>query len=360
MGYTLGVDLGTTYTAAATDSSGRSDMVSLSDHATAMPSVVVLKADGSVLTGDAADRRAVLEPDRVAREFKRRLGDPTPLILGGSPQSAQALMAHTLRSVVQKAQELQGRAPDQIVLSHPANWGPYKRELFGQVGRIADFDEAVFAHVARSLGGRLEGMDPGDSAAMAAVARLRQDCVAAKEALSSDTEATIPVMLPGYQSEVRLTRDEFEAMIANPIGDTIAALRRALQSAEVEPGQLSAVLLVGGSSRIPLVARMVSAELGRPTAVDAHPKHAVALGTAALLDAGNGKDRIGMAIPAAAAAGAAAAGAAAAAIPAAAQAGAQDQEQAEGEGEGAGEGAGAGAGAGARAGEEASPGGENE
>ncbi|HYZ03252.1 MAG TPA: Hsp70 family protein, partial [Candidatus Binatia bacterium] len=314
MGYTLGVDLGTTYTAAATDSSGRSDMVSLSDHATAMPSVVVLKADGSVLTGDAADRRAVLEPDRVAREFKRRLGDPTPLILGGSPQSAQALMAHTLRSVVQKAQELQGRAPDQIVLSHPANWGPYKRELFGQVGRIAgldevrtvtepeaaavhyaltehvdpgalvavydlgggtfdaavlrrteggfeilghpegverlggiDFDEAVFAHVARSLGGRLEGMDPGDSAAMAAVARLRQDCVAAKEALSSDTEATIPVMLPGYQSEVRLTRDEFEAMIANPIGDTIAALRRALQSAEVEPGQLSAVLLVGGS-----------------------------------------------------------------------------------------------------------------
>ncbi|MCA1835189.1 MAG: Hsp70 family protein, partial [Actinobacteria bacterium] len=50
----------------------------------------------------------------------------------------------------------------------------------------------------------------------------------------------------------------------------------------VTPGELSAVLLVGGSSRIPLVARMVSAELGRPTVVDTHPKHAVALGAAML------------------------------------------------------------------------------
>ena len=40
------------------------------------------------------------------------------------------------------------------------------------------------------------------------------------------------------------------------------------------------MLLVGGSSRIPLVAQMVSAELGRPVAVDADPKHAVALGAA--------------------------------------------------------------------------------
>ncbi|HXT44559.1 MAG TPA: Hsp70 family protein, partial [Pseudonocardiaceae bacterium] len=57
---------------------------------------------------------------------------------------------------------------------------------------------------------------------------------------------------------------------------------RTLASAQVAPGELSAVLLVGGSSRIPLVARMVSAELGRPTVVDTHPKHAVALGAATL------------------------------------------------------------------------------
>ncbi|HEX4251759.1 MAG TPA: Hsp70 family protein [Pseudonocardia sp.] len=55
---------------------------------------------------------------------------------------------------------------------------------------------------------------------------------------------------------------------------------RSLRSAQVSPDELSAVLLVGGSSRIPLVARMLSEQLGRPTVVDAHPKYVVALGAA--------------------------------------------------------------------------------
>ena len=46
------------------------------------------------------------------------------------------------------------------------------------------------------------------------------------------------------------------------------------------PSDIDHVLLVGGSSRIPLVAELVSARLGRPVAVDAHPKHAIALGAA--------------------------------------------------------------------------------
>ena len=87
-------------------------------------------------------------------------------------------------------------------------------------------------------------------------------------------------MLPTIQTEVRITRAEFEAMIRPSLVDSIAALHRALQSAQVEPGQIDAVLLVGGSSRIPLVAQLVSAEIGRPVAVDAHPKHAIALGAA--------------------------------------------------------------------------------
>jgi hypothetical protein len=69
-------------------------------------------------------------------------------------------------------------------------------------------------------------------------------------------------------------------MIRVPLLETIAALRRALRSAAVEPEELSAVLLVGGSSRIPMVAEMVGAELGRPVAVDADPKYVVALGAA--------------------------------------------------------------------------------
>ncbi|MGH4006654.1 MAG: Hsp70 family protein, partial [Pseudonocardiaceae bacterium] len=101
-----------------------------------------------------------------------------------------------------------------------------------------------------------------------------------KEALSADTEVTIPVLAPGIQSQVRLVRAEFEDLIRPQVAETVDALRRALQSADVGPEDLDVVLLVGGSSRVPLVAQLVSAELGRPVAVDADPTAAIALGAA--------------------------------------------------------------------------------
>ncbi|MFQ5556287.1 MAG: Hsp70 family protein, partial [Acidimicrobiales bacterium] len=75
MSYQLGVDLGTTYTAAAISRDGRTEMVTLGVRLQQMPSVVVIREDGEFIVGEAAERRALIEPDRVAREFKRRLGD---------------------------------------------------------------------------------------------------------------------------------------------------------------------------------------------------------------------------------------------------------------------------------------------
>ena len=69
-------------------------------------------------------------------------------------------------------------------------------------------------------------------------------------------------------------------MIHPHVEETVSALHRAIASAGVGADQLTAVLLVGGSSRIPLVAQMVSEQLGRPVAVDADPKNAIAKGAA--------------------------------------------------------------------------------
>jgi len=80
--YSLGIDLGSTYTAAATVRGGRAEVVSLSYRATAIPTVVVLADDGTFVVGDPAERRGAGTPERLAREFKRRVGDPTPLLLG--------------------------------------------------------------------------------------------------------------------------------------------------------------------------------------------------------------------------------------------------------------------------------------
>ncbi len=153
-----------------------------------------------------------------------------------------------------------------------------------------DFDQAVFAFVSEALDGAVTKLDPAEPGTLAALARLRQECVDAKEALSTDTETVVPVILPGLQTEVLITRAEFEAMIRPTLADTLTALRRALRSAHVDPGDVKAVLLVGGSSRIPLVADLVSHELERPVAVDLHPKHAVAQGAAIAAD--DGRDNV--------------------------------------------------------------------
>ena len=85
MSYFLGVDLGTTYTAAAISRNGRLSMVELGTRSTTVPSVLYLRPDGTFLVGEPAVRRMLAEPDRIAREFKRRFGDETPLLIGGSP-----------------------------------------------------------------------------------------------------------------------------------------------------------------------------------------------------------------------------------------------------------------------------------
>ena len=346
--WVLGVDLGTTFTAAAAWRDGRAQILSLGTHTAAIPSVVLFRDDGSTMFGDAAELRSVTEPEHVAREFKRRVGDTTPLLVGGAPRSPESVMAVLLRAVVDASIQLEGSPPDRIAITHPASWGEYKLDVLRQAIRLAelgvdtvlvpepvaaavhystlqrvelhdfvavydlgggtfdaavvrrteagfdlygqpegierlggiDVDAAVFSHVQTALGLQLDTLDRDDPAVMSAFARLRADCVAAKEALSADTDAVIPVMLPGLATEVRITRSELETMIRPAIRDTIAALRRAITSGKLVPEHLARVLLVGGSSRIPLVAEMVNAELGRPIALDTHPKHAVALGAA--------------------------------------------------------------------------------
>ena len=347
MSYVLGVDLGTTYTGVAVGRDGHVGMLGLGDRSLVVPAVVFAREGGPLVTGDAAVRRALEQPGRSAQQFKRRLGDPTPMLLGGAPYSPAILMAAVLRSVVDKAVEVNGEAPERIVLTRPAVWGPYRREQFDEVPTLSgltgvtmvsepvaaathyaatkahrdgeviavydlgggtfdatvvrlvdgdvkilgdpegvewlggiDFDEAVLAYVDQELNGAVSALDPGDPHAAQLLIRLRQECTLAKEALSVESEVTIRVILPAGAAGVRLTRAAFEARIRPALTSTVEALQRVISSADLTPADVSAILLVGGSSRIPLVSTLLEATFHRPIAVDTHPKHAVALGAA--------------------------------------------------------------------------------
>lgn len=78
-----------------------------------------------------------------------------------------------------------------------------------------------------------------------------------------------------------LTRQQFEAMIQDYVESTIAKVRQALDEARVEIGQLSRVLLVGGSTRIPLVQQRVAAAVGVAPEAYVDVDLSVALGAAA-------------------------------------------------------------------------------
>lgn len=352
MGYWLGIDVGSTFTAAAicrVEGGRRAlpEVVPLGSRGTAVSSVLYLGAEGQVVVGEAAERRAVTNPNQVVREFKRRIGDEVPMVIGGVPHRAPEIAAIVVGWVVSRVAQREGGPAAGIVITHPASWGTYKVQTMADALRAldlpeitfrtepeaaaasyacqervgtgstiavydlgggtfdaavvrktgtmtfsvlglpqgldhlggADFDDAVFGHVVAAVPA-LSELDPSDPTTLAATAALRRECTAAKEALSADTEVTIPVLAPGVQSQVRLVRAEFEDMIRPQLTQTVQAMRRALQSAQVDPQDLDTVLLVGGSSRVPLVAQLVSAELGRPVAVDADPKAAIALGAA--------------------------------------------------------------------------------
>jgi molecular chaperone DnaK len=347
--YRLSVDVGTTYTAAALERGGRIESVSLGDGLSSVVPTVVYHADGQVLVGPAAARRAVAEAANVVREFKRRVGDPTPVLVGGMPVAAEQLMAWVVSWVVGQVAAAEGGPPSGVVATHPATWGAHRLDRFraalrgagvpvdqlapepvaaaafyasqrrvpagslvavydlgggtfdatvveagdptftirGQPDGIerlggVDFDHALFDHVTTAAAVDVARLDPDDAGTVAAIAQLRRSCTDAKEALSDASAVTVPVLLPSRHTEVRLTRPDLEALIRPAVAETVGSLRRAVDSAGVAVEDLTAVLLVGGSSRIPLIRQVVTHELGRPVAVDARPKDAVAMGAAHL------------------------------------------------------------------------------
>src|SRR4051795_10189383 len=128
----LGIDLGTTYSTVAAWRNGRVELLSLGTRSAAVPSVVFVRDGAPPLVGEAAEARAQGDPSRFAREFKRRLGDPTPLILGGVPMGAERLSADVLAYLVERGTERVGEAPASIVLTHPASYTQYRLDLLGE------------------------------------------------------------------------------------------------------------------------------------------------------------------------------------------------------------------------------------
>ncbi|RJF87502.1 Fe-S protein assembly chaperone HscA [Oleomonas cavernae] len=134
-----------------------------------------------------------------------------------------------------------------------------------------DFDHALAEHLLKQRGGDIASQD---------VKRALSAARRAKEALTDEDTVTADLDLGDRATRHEITRAAFEALIAPLVGRTIEAARAVLHDAQVSPAELSGVVLVGGSTRVPLVRREVARLFGRDPLADIDPDEVVALGAA--------------------------------------------------------------------------------
>ncbi|HEV8487219.1 MAG TPA: Fe-S protein assembly chaperone HscA [Blastocatellia bacterium] len=138
----------------------------------------------------------------------------------------------------------------------------------------------VLSEIAERSGRNLDG-DPG------AFQVLRKACIAAKHELSASMTALIDVDLGeggGGRYRREITREEFDLLIDDLVERTLGPCRKALGDADLDPEQIDEVIMVGGSTRIPLVRRRVEEVFKRKPHLELNPDEVVALGAAIQAD----------------------------------------------------------------------------
>ncbi|MET0423399.1 MAG: Hsp70 family protein [Actinoplanes sp.] len=351
--HALGVDFGTSNTVAvARWPDGRARPI-LVDGSPLLPSAVYAEPDGTLVVGRDAVHSARLDPARFEPNPKRRIDDGT-ILLGDREEPVVDVIAAVLARVAEEWHRAVGPVRPEVTLTCPGTWGAARRSLLAEaaaragltgarlvaepvaaatyfaevLGRDVPIGSVVVVHdfgagtfdasvVARTSSGfevmAVDGRDDigGLDVDAAIIDYLRTDdwqrllepttledrraqrqlwdeARIAKERLSRNQTADFVV--PLLDTEVHLTRDELERLARPVLDQTVRVTKGLLDWADLPPGRLAGVFLVGGASRIPLVATLLHRELGEAPVVIEQPELVVAEGSiladAALLATG--------------------------------------------------------------------------
>ena len=351
--HALGVDFGTSNTVAvARWPDGRARPI-LVDGSPLLPSAVYAESGGTLAVGRDAVHSARLDPARFEPNPKRRIDDGL-VLLGETEFPVVDLIAGVLARVAEEWHRAVGPVRPETTLTCPATWGAARRGLLAEaaaraglegarlvaepvaaatyfaevLGRDVPIGSVVVVHdfgagtfdasvVARTAEGfevmAVDGrddiggldvdaaivehlrtpewqrlMEPSTVEERRAQRQLWDDVRIAKERLSRAQAADFVV--PLLNTEAHLTRDELERVARPVLDQTVQVTKGLLNWADLPPGRLAGVFLVGGASRIPLVATLLHRALGEAPVVIEQPELVVAEGSiladAALLAAG--------------------------------------------------------------------------
>ncbi|MBC7112691.1 MAG: molecular chaperone DnaK [Candidatus Methanomethyliales bacterium] len=348
----LGIDLGTTNSAAAIFEGGKAIVIPSAEGPTVagkmFPSVVAFTKDGTLLVGEPAKRQATANPEGTVFEIKRKMGTDYRVKIFGKEYTPQQISAFILQKIKKDAETYLGTPIKKAVITVPAHFNDNQRQATKDAGEIAgfevlriineptaaclaygidkldkemkilvfsfgggthdvtvmDFGKGVFQVLSTSGDTETGGADI-DKAIMeyvieefkkqtgidlrtdrTAMARLKEACERAKIELS--TLMTTDIDLPFIYADasgpkhlhMTLTRAKLEELAEPIVRRTERTIMRALEDAKLTPDQIDKIILIGGTTRMPLVQRMIERFMGKPVERGVDPMEAVAIGAA--------------------------------------------------------------------------------
>ena len=341
MGKIIGIDLGTTNSCVAVMEGGKPVVIANTEGARTTPSVVAFTKTGERLVGEPAKRQAVTNADKTISSIKRHMGTDYRVTIDDKKYSPQEISAMILQKLKADAENYLGEKVTEAVITVPAYFNDAQRQATKDAGKIAGLDvkriinEPTAAALAygldnekeqkimvydlgggtfdvsiieigevlstagdNRLGGddfdqkitdymlaefkKNEGVDLSND--KMALQRLKEAAEKAKKELSSATTTNINLPFITATAEgpkhfdMNLTRAKFDELTHDLVERTATPVNTALRDAGLTASEISKVLLVGGSTRIPAVQDKVKALTGHEPSKSLNPDECVALG----------------------------------------------------------------------------------
>ena len=339
----VGIDLGTTFSAIAyVNKHGVPEILHNAEGDRITPSVVLFDGD-EVIVGNYAKQAAVAFPHQVVEFAKRHMGDENwRFNYRGTEYTAEQISAYILSKLKHDAEHRLGHPIEEAVITVPAYFADKQRRATVRAGELAglkvlklineptaaafayglanagrtmrclvfdlgggtfdvtivtidgkeitvaatagdpvlggkDFDELLMAFTAEKFRDR-HAIDPLEDPA--ATHDLRQKCVSAKLSLSRRPKVNLFYDYQGQILRLELPRERFEELSTGLLARCEAKVREVLAEASCQPEDIDTILLSGGSTRMPMVRKMIQDTFRRDPATDINPDECVALGAA--------------------------------------------------------------------------------
>ena len=140
----IGIDLGTSNSAAAVIMGGKPTIIPAAEGATvggkAFPSVVAFSKDGELLVGEPARRQAITNPDNTILAAKRKMGSDHTFKIQDKEYKPQQISAFILQKIKKDAEAFVGESVDKAVITVPAYFDDNQRQATKDAGTIAGLD----------------------------------------------------------------------------------------------------------------------------------------------------------------------------------------------------------------------------